>query len=333
MPRICLCVIARDEALRIARLLDSVARWVDDAVVADTGSCDDTMAIARSRGARVVEVPWTDDFSQARNACLEAAAADWHLVLDADEWLVAGGEWLDGLRAGPTGADFVGRVELQNLDDVGHVVGTDRLSRLLPGAVRYAGRVHEQPAHGLPQRDVPLRVAHDGYAAAAIAAKRGRNRLLLRRATVEQPDDAYLWYQLGKDCAVYDDHAEAHPAFARAAALSIGAVRPPWWPDLVLRWLYVLQQGGRLDEALVLGDDEMPALGGYPDLHFVLGNVWLDLAVRRPEQAGAALARARACWEEALRIGERPRLPHAVPGRGSQAPRHNLGLLAMLDAA
>jgi hypothetical protein len=61
----------------------------------------------------------------------------------------------------------------------------------------------------------------------------------------------------------------------------------------------------------------------------VLGNVWLDLAVRHPARAAAALSRARACWEQALRIGERPGLPYAVAGRGSRAPRHDLGLLAM----
>ena len=333
MPSVCLCVIARDEAPRLGRLLDSVAGLVDEAVVVDTGSNDDTVAIARARGARVIELPWRDDFAGARNACLDAAAADWHLVLDADEWLVAGGEWLASLRAAEPAGGFVGRVELHNLDDDAQVFSTDRLSRLLPGAVRFAGRVHEQAVHRLPLRDLPLRVAHDGYTPAAIAAKRGRNRALLRRATAEQPDDAYLWYQFGKDCAVYDEPAEAQPAFARAAALTRGAVRPPWWPDLVLRWLYVLQQDGRLDEALALGDQQLPALGGYPDLHFVLGNVWLDVAVRNPEQASGALLRARTCWEQALRIGERPALAYAVAGRGSEAPRHNLSLLSMLDAA
>jgi hypothetical protein len=110
-------------------------------------------------------------------------------------------------------------------------------------------------------------------------------------------------------------------------------MRPPWWPDLVLRWLYVLQQDGRLEQALTLGDEQMPTLGIYPDLHFVLGNVWLDLAVRHPQQASGALLRARACWEQALRIGERPTLAYALAGRGSEAPRHNLRLLALLDAA
>lgn len=332
MPRVCLCVIARDEARRIARLLDSAACWVDEMVVADTGSRDDTMAIARARGARVIERRWEDDFAMARNACLDAAAADWHLVLDADEWLLSGGEWLQGLRAGDVAGGFVGRVELHNLDESAGLVCAERLSRLLPGAVRYAGRVHEQPVHRLPLRDLPLRIAHDGYSPAAMAAKRGRNRALLQRATADQPGDAYLWYQLGKDCAVYDDAVQAQPAFARAAALLQGGPRPPWWPDLVLRWLYVLQQQGRLQEALTLADEQRPLLGHYPDLHFVMGNIWLDVAVRNPAQSGAALARARDCWEQALRIGERPGLPFAVAGRGSQAPRHNLGLLPVLNA-
>lgn len=333
MPRICLCVIARDEAPRIARLLDSVAGLVDEAVVADTGSRDGTAAIARAHGARVIDVPWEDDFSAARNACLQAAAADWHLVLDADEWLMAGGDWLRGLRAGGESGGFVGRVALHNLDAHAQPISTDRLSRLLPDALRYAGRVHEQPVHRLPLRDVPLKVGHDGYTAAALAAKRGRNRALLRRAAEEHPADAYFWYQLGKDCAVYEDHAEAQCAFARASELLQDCSRPAWWPDLVLRRIYVLQQGGRLDEALALGAEQCPRLGDYPDLHFVLGNVWLDVAVRNPAQAHTALPNARSCWEQALRIGERPALPHAVAGRGSVAPRHKLSLMSMLDSA
>jgi hypothetical protein len=207
------------------------------------------------------------------------------------------------------------------------------LSRLLPSALRYAGRVHEQPVHRLPLRDLPLRVAHDGYTSTAIAAKRGRNRVLLRRATAEQPDDAYLWYQLGKDCAVYEEPSGALPAFGRAAALLHGQVRPSWWPDLVLRWLYMLQQAGHLQQALALGQAESATLAGYPDLHFVMGNTWLDIAVCDPEQSRSALGRARDCWEQALCIGEQPALAYAVAGRGSTAPRHNLELLALLAQA
>jgi NAD(P)-dependent dehydrogenase (short-subunit alcohol dehydrogenase family) len=46
----------------------------------------------------------------ARNAALDLAAADWHLVLDADEWLIEGGEFLRQLRHIPP--EFVGQVQL-----------------------------------------------------------------------------------------------------------------------------------------------------------------------------------------------------------------------------
>ncbi|MGS0758232.1 glycosyltransferase, partial [Roseateles sp. GG27B] len=86
---ICLVVIARDEAPHITRLLRSVQPWVDHMLVLDTGSLDDTPALAAACGARVERFRWCDDFAAARNAALAIADADWHLVLDADEWLIS----------------------------------------------------------------------------------------------------------------------------------------------------------------------------------------------------------------------------------------------------
>jgi tetratricopeptide (TPR) repeat protein len=58
---------------------------VDEMVLLDTGSSDDTREIARSFGARVEAFAWVDDFSAARNAALALCTGDWVLVLDADE--------------------------------------------------------------------------------------------------------------------------------------------------------------------------------------------------------------------------------------------------------
>ena len=49
----------------------------------DTGSSDDTPALARAEGARVAHFQWCDDCAAARNAALAEASADWHIVLDA----------------------------------------------------------------------------------------------------------------------------------------------------------------------------------------------------------------------------------------------------------
>ena len=78
-----LCVIARDAAGEIADCLAS-APFAAEAVVVDAGSRDDTVEIARRRGARVIERDWPG-FGAQKNFAVGAAAHDWVLCLDADE--------------------------------------------------------------------------------------------------------------------------------------------------------------------------------------------------------------------------------------------------------
>lgn len=82
---ITLLVITHDEAANIARCLDSVP-WAAEKVVVDSGSEDDTVAIARAHGARVVHQDWLG-FGPQRNFASTQARHDWILVLDADEHL------------------------------------------------------------------------------------------------------------------------------------------------------------------------------------------------------------------------------------------------------
>ncbi len=72
-----LCMIARNESEHIGRCLQSAKDFVDEIIVVDTGSTDDTREIARSFGATVIEAEWQDDFSLARNLSLEQATGDW----------------------------------------------------------------------------------------------------------------------------------------------------------------------------------------------------------------------------------------------------------------
>jgi tetratricopeptide (TPR) repeat protein len=82
-----LSMIVRDEADTLGACLASVRGFVDEMVVVDTGSEDDTVAIARAAGAVVHHLPWPGDFAAARNAALEWVSGDWVLVLDGDERL------------------------------------------------------------------------------------------------------------------------------------------------------------------------------------------------------------------------------------------------------
>ena len=323
---VALVVIARDAGIHIGRLLSSVGPWVDRMLVLDTGSSDDTRLIAQQFGAQVEELPWPDDFSVARNTALHRASADWHLVLDADEWLIEGGEYLRQLsRLVP---EFVGQVRLDDHSEAEpglSGVAINWLSRLLPGAVRYTGRIHEQPLHRLPLRRTPLRVGHDGYSSHALAAKRGRNRRLLMAELSQRPEDPYLCYQLGKDAAVYEEHQLAQTWLERA--LELAPEVAPWRADLVARLLYSLKCLGQHARAVTLAGEQAAACSSSPDVSFALGEVLLDAAAREPAQATRLLHQAAAAWRRCLEIGERPDVPGAVQGRGSHLAAYNLGLV------
>jgi tetratricopeptide (TPR) repeat protein len=317
---VALVVIARDEAASLPRLLASAAPFVDRMLVLDTGSRDDTVAVAREAGAQVGHFEWCDDFAAARNAALDLAGADWHVVLDADEWLLDGGAALVALRQ--LEPAVVGALRIDDRGAPGG--GSDWISRVLPGPVRYAGRVHEQPRHALPVRRLDVLVGHEGYAPARLLAKRGRNRALLVAELAAAPADAYLWYQLGKDHAVYEEHAEAAAAFERASARPGGE---PWRPDLAARLLYSLKRCGRHADALAWAEQLLPSCGESPDFFFALGDLMLDWAALQPEHGEERLALARQAWQRCLQIGERPDLPGAVPGRGSWLAAHNLAVV------
>lgn len=76
-------IITLNEAEHIGAAIDSV-RWADEIIVVDADSHDDTVQIARDRGARVESRPWTGYVDQ-RNYAASLARHDWILSLDADE--------------------------------------------------------------------------------------------------------------------------------------------------------------------------------------------------------------------------------------------------------
>jgi glycosyltransferase involved in cell wall biosynthesis len=89
-------ILARNESPRIARAIKAIRQHVDEVIVLDTGSDDDTMEVARRAGADVIIsepercVDLGDgfrclgDFAAARNRAMQAASGDWILIVDAD---------------------------------------------------------------------------------------------------------------------------------------------------------------------------------------------------------------------------------------------------------
>lgn len=77
-------IIARNEADRISRPIRSVIDWVDEVIVIDSGSTDDTIAVAEKLGARVVHKDW-QGYGPQKRCGEDQCRNDWLLNLDADE--------------------------------------------------------------------------------------------------------------------------------------------------------------------------------------------------------------------------------------------------------
>jgi glycosyltransferase involved in cell wall biosynthesis len=82
-PGLSAIIITRNEAKNIAACLESVA-FCDQRIVVDSGSTDETVAIAKGCGAEVTTHEWAG-FGVQKNFALSLARGDWVLSIDADE--------------------------------------------------------------------------------------------------------------------------------------------------------------------------------------------------------------------------------------------------------
>ncbi|WP_424830607.1 glycosyltransferase family 2 protein [Ruegeria sp.] len=79
-------ILTRDEALHIARAVNSVRPFADRIVVVDSGSTDQTCQIAERLGAEILHRPWRNYADQFNWAVEQVSGrSDWIMRLDADE--------------------------------------------------------------------------------------------------------------------------------------------------------------------------------------------------------------------------------------------------------
>lgn len=330
-PTIAATLIVRNEARCITRCLESVRPWVDHMVVLDTGSTDDTVALAQRCGAQVHHLDWPDDFSAARNHGLALSDADWNLVIDADEWIASGGETLRTWCDGPARLGALCIRSSFDLSDTAAVPSTlpatrSWIARLLPRGVRYEGRIHEQPVSYLPVERIDLHLDHDGYMAAQADAKRDRNRPMLLAELRDDPGNAYILYQLGKEAEARKAYTQASRYYDRAFARAPDDAA--WRHSLLIRHLHCLGQSGGVEEAIAIAEQQLEKWQDSPDFFFVLGNLLMDRAMSDPANAlDEWLPLAATMWERCLAIGERPELEGSVEGRGSYLAQHNLDVM------
>jgi glycosyltransferase involved in cell wall biosynthesis/tetratricopeptide (TPR) repeat protein len=259
-PHVSLTMIVKNEAHNLPTCLGSVADLVDEIIVVDTGSTDDTVAVAERHGARVFHFPWVDSFAAARNETLRHARGEWVFWMDADDRLDAENrEKFRRLLAelpSDRGAAYIFKCLCMPDPETGAETEVDhvRLFPNLPG-LQWEHRVHEQILPALRRREVRTRwcdvtVHHVGYQdPAQQPAKLQRNLRLLTLEYQEQQDHPFTLFNLGQ---LYLDMGRVPEALEMLRrSLADSAVT-----DSIVRKLYTLiarceQRLNRPAEALV----------------------------------------------------------------------------------
>jgi FkbM family methyltransferase len=115
------CIIAQNEAHCIEQAVLSLKQFaiIDEIVVVDGGSVDNTVAICEQLGCKVVVNEWQYDFSLQRNFAMSLCKNDWIVFIDADEWLPEKTVWaLSKLL--PSIPDRYGAVKLLEITELLH---------------------------------------------------------------------------------------------------------------------------------------------------------------------------------------------------------------------
>jgi tetratricopeptide (TPR) repeat protein len=202
-------MIVRDEEERLERCLASVAGFVDEMVLLDTGSRDATVAIAKRWGAEVHAIAWPGDFAPARNEALKHVRGDWVLVLDADELLQE--EARQPLKQLMEQPDLL-LINLLRLEQGSRQSPYSSVSRLFRRhrAIHWSRPYHsmvddsvltlltQEPQWRIADCPIPA-LLHDGYRPELLAAgnKAARLRQAMEADLAARPGDPYACAKLG----------------------------------------------------------------------------------------------------------------------------------------
>jgi len=195
--RLSVGIIACNAANDLRRCLDSVWGIADEIVLGDTGSTDETVAIAERFGATVITLPPIIDlpggFAEARNRVLDHCSGDWFLWIDGDEVLHQPQLLRRYIQAGPFRGYALKQQHLM-LDAPLTFDTPVRLFWRVP-SIRFYGCVHEQPQDGDCNTDIvpalqlhDVSILHYGYPTEQVRRhKANRNLPLLRRNREQFP--------------------------------------------------------------------------------------------------------------------------------------------------
>lgn len=252
-------MIVSNEVQNLPALFETIRDVADEVVVVDTGSTDGTRAVCKAWGVTLLNDPWRNDFSQARNRSIQAATSKYLLWLDADDRLPHETQReLIRMRDEvlPRAERCAYEFEVHNTDAAGAVRDTFVQTRVFPRLreVRFQHAIHEEiitslDRAGIERESTPLVIVHTGYASPEeVERKNQRNQAILRRSLQAHGASVHHLVHLAYSVSASGEVGEAEELLGRAIELeeSTGPRRELLAELYALRASFVLARSDRL---------------------------------------------------------------------------------------
>jgi len=224
IPKISCCMIVKNEEEFLEKCLASVRDYVDELIVVDTGSTDNTVEIAKRFTDKIYFHPWENSFSKARNRALQYATGDWVFQIDGDEELMAGsGERMRTAVREAKDADVI-FVKIFCTYAAGAKKSLHNFERLFRnnGKIHYEGSVHNRIVGGTRPFHSSIELWHYGYDVEEKKAleKFNRTTSLLKNEIEKEPDNPMYRHYLSASYASRGMNEDAIVESVRAVELS-----------------------------------------------------------------------------------------------------------------
>lgn len=216
------CILTKNNEDTIGLAIRSLKNHVDRIVVVDTGSKDSTILIASESGAEIHTFSWCNDFSKARNYCLQLVSNDqWVLWLDSDEeffWSnpVPFRDWVKGRFKKHTDVLLLEIRHIQTGEQKKAIAMTHAERMFSPMSYQYKGKVHESIVYALSdgceksiQECQYAWINHIGYSSEFQEEKHERNMSLLVNELTENPSNPLTFRYIANEAYNFGDYSES----------------------------------------------------------------------------------------------------------------------------
>lgn len=257
MIPISICIIAKNEEKNIETCLRSLYKHPFEIILVDTGSTDRTKELAKKYATTILDLPWQDDYSAARNFAIEAASNDFVLVIDCDEYIdsLNFSALQECIAKYPSAIGMIGRTNVAGKSDVPF---EERIERLFnKNLYHYEGSIHEQLVKNDGSRiytyEAPLCVVHTGsnHVPTDQGSMIQKQISQLSAAIVRDPKNAKLYYELGAIYMNQEEYETAYSYLDKGFNLPIDE-KEPYVAHMIILYGYSLIHTGRIEKAMAL---------------------------------------------------------------------------------